>query len=320
MNWEVKAMEAMATRKTFGNTLLELGKQRDDFVVLDADISKSTYSYLFHEEFPDRAYNLGIAEQNMMGTAAGMAASGLKVITTTYAVFASMRALEQVRTFICYPNLDVKIAASHGGLQVSSDGVSHQGLEDIAIMRSLANMTVVHPADPLSAKKFVKLILNYEGPVYLRLLRNAVPVIYDQDQEFEIGKGIIVKDHKKAECTIFACGLMVDKSLQAAEQLKKEDILVRVIDLPTIKPLDKELVLKSARQTGAAVTAEDHNIVGGLGGAISEVLGEKEPLPLKRIGVKDEFGESGAPEKLFTKYGMNVEHIIEAVKGVIARK
>ena len=317
---EVKLMEAMPTRKTFGETLLELGKARKDFVVLDADISKSTYSYLFHERFPERSYNLGIAEQNMMGVAAGMAASGLTVFTTTYAVFASMRALEQIRTFICYPDLDVKIAASHGGLQVSSDGVSHQGLEDIAIMRSLANMTVVHPADPLSTKKFVKLILNYEGPVYLRLLRNSVPVIYGEDQEFEIGKGIILEDHIQAECTIFACGLMVDKSLQAAGELKKENIYVRVVYIPTIKPLDKDLVLESARKTGAVVTAEDHNIIGGLGGAISEVLSEKEPLPLKRIGVKDEFGESGDPEKLFTKYGMNTEHIVEAVKNVIKRK
>ncbi|MFW6308785.1 MAG: transketolase family protein [bacterium] len=313
-------MEAMPTRKTFGQTLKQLGQERDDFVVLDADISKSTYSFLFHEEFPERAYNLGIAEQNMMGVAAGFASTGIPVVATTYAVFASMRALEQVRTFICYPDLNVKIAASHGGLQVSSDGVSHQGLEDIAIMRAIPNMTVVHPADPFSTKEFVKLILDYEGPVYLRLLRNAVPVIYDENTEFVLGKGIILKDHKQAECTIFACGLMVAKALKAAAKLREENILTRVVDLPTLKPIDEDLIIESAQKTKAVVTAEDHNIVGGLGGAVSEILGEKEPVPIKRIGVKDEFGESGDAEKLFTKYGMNVEHIVQGVKGVIKRK
>ena len=313
-------METMATRKTFGKTLKKLGAEREDFMVVDADISKSTYSCLFHEKFPERAHNLGIAEQNMMGVAAGIASTGIPVFATTYAVFASMRSLEQIRTFICYPNLNVKIVASHGGLQVSSDGVSHQGLEDIAIMRSLANMTVVHPADPFSTKKFVKQILDYEGPVYLRLLRNAVPVIYDKNTNFEIGKGIILNDHQQAECTIFASGLMVHKALEAAEQLKKEDIYTRVVDLPTLKPIDKKLIIESACKTKGVVTAEDHNIIGGLGGAVSEILGENQPVPIKRIGIKDEFGESGEPEELFTKYGMNVEHIVEAVKEVIKRK
>ena len=313
-------MKNVPTRRTFGETLKEMGKQDDSFVVLDADISKSTYSCLFHEEFPERAYNFGIAEQNMMGAAAGMAAAGLTVFATTYAVFASMRALEQIRTFICYPELNVKIAASHGGLQVSSDGASHQGIEDLAIMRALPNMTVVHPADTVSTEKLVYAIGKHQGPLYLRLLRNAVPAVYDQEMDFQIGKGIVVKDEQDADCSIIACGLMVHKALEAAEILKAEDIKVSVIDIHTLKPIDRELIVKSAGRAGAVVTAEDHNIIGGLAGAVAEILGEEIPVPMERIGIRDKFGESGDPEKLFDKYQMNIRHILEAVKRVVARK
>ena len=313
-------MGTIPTREAFGEALLELGRKNKDVVVVDADISKSTHSIHFHEEFPDRAYNLGIAEQNMMGTAAGMATTGMTVFATTYAVFASMRALEQVRTFISYPKLNVKIAASHGGLQVSSDGTSHQAIEDIAIMRSLPNMTVIQPADSAATKKAVFAIAEYDGPVYLRLMRNAVPDIYDDDMEFEIGKGIVVAESVEAECTVVATGLMVGKSLEASEALAEEGIKVNVIDIHTIKPLDRDLVLEYAKKSGAVITAEDHNIIGGLGGAVAEVLATENPLPMEMIGLRDVFGESGDPEELFTQYKMNTEHIIEAVEKVIRRK
>ncbi len=313
-------MDTIPTRQAFGEALLELGRKNKDVVVVDADISKSTHSIHFHNEFPERSYNMGIAEQNMMGTAAGMATTGMTVFATTYAVFASMRALEQVRTFISYPKLNVKIAASHGGLQVSSDGTSHQAIEDIAIMRSLPNMTVIQPADAVITKKAVFAIAEYDGPVYLRLMRNAVPDIYDDNVEFKIGKGIVVAESTEAECTIVATGLMVGKSLEAAEDLSKEGIKVNVIDIHTIKPLDRDLVLEYAKKSGAVVTAEDHNIIGGLGGAVAELLATENPLPMEMIGLRDVFGESGDPEELFTQYKMNTEHIIEAVKKVIGRK
>ncbi len=313
-------MKEIPTRKAFGEALLELGGKNKDIVVLDADISKSTYSCLFHEKYPERAYNVGIAEQNMLGVAAGMASTGLTVFATTYAVFASMRALEQVRTFICYPGLNVKVVASHGGLQVSSDGVSHQGTEDLAIMRALPNMTIIHPADPVSTRKLVFCAADYKGPMYIRLLRNEVPLVYDENDVFELGKGVILKDSPKAQCTVFATGLMVRKSLNAAEELQKKGIEIRVVDIHTLKPIDKELVISSARRTGAVVTAEDHNIIGGLGGAVAEILGREHPVPLEMVGLNDVFGESGDPEELFTEYGMNTEHIIEAVNRVISRK
>ncbi len=313
-------MGTIPTRQAFGEALLELGRKNKDVIVVDADISKSTHSIHFHREFPDRSYNMGIAEQNMLGTAAGIATTGMTVFATTYAVFASMRALEQVRTFISYPKLNVKIAASHGGLQVSSDGTSHQAIEDIAIMRAIPNMTVIQPADPVATKKAVFAIAEYDGPVYLRLMRNAVPDIYDDDMEFKIGKGIVVSDSSKAECTIVATGLMVGKSLKASEALAEDGIQVNVIDIHTIKPLDRDLILKYAKKSGAVVTAEDHNIIGGLGGAVAEALATENPLPMEMIGLRDVFGESGDPEELFTQYKMNTEHIIEAVKKVIGRK
>lgn len=308
------------TRQAFGEALLELGRQKSDFVVLDADISKSTYSYLFHQEFPERSYNFGIAEQNMFGIAAGFATTGIPVFATTYAVFASMRAIEQIRTFICYPELNVKVIASHGGLQVSSDGASHQGIEDLAIMRSLPNMTVVQPADSQAMRRAVFAAAEYDGPMYIRLLRNAVPDIYDDDMKFEIGKGNIVKDHQDCECTIISTGLMVGKALQAARVLKDIGINVRVVDIHTIKPIDKKLIVESAQKTGAIVTAEDHNIIGGLGGAVAEIMGQEEPVPIEIIGIKDVYGESGDPEVLFSEYEMNTEHIVKAVKKAIDRK
>ncbi|MFW5980821.1 MAG: transketolase family protein [Halanaerobiaceae bacterium] len=313
-------MDKIATREAFGNTLLELGEEDQDFMVLDADISRSTCSYLFHDKYPERALNLGLAEQNMMGVAAGLAASGIPIYATTYAVFASMRALEQIRTFICYPDLNVKIIASHGGLQVSSDGATHQGLEDIAIMRSLANMTVVHPADVTATKKLVKKSLDYKSPLYIRLMRNPVSTVYEEKIELEIGKGVLVQDEPGADCTIIATGLMVGKALKAASLLRQQDIKVKVLDIHTIKPIDEEIIIKSAQETGAVVTAEDHNINGGLGSAVAEVLGENYPVPLKRIGVPDVYGESGDPEFLFTENKMNTEHIAEAVHLVVNKK
>ncbi|WP_164522379.1 transketolase C-terminal domain-containing protein [Halocella sp. SP3-1] len=313
-------MKDMPTREAFGIALLEMAEEKDDLIVLDADISKSTNSCYFHQKYPERAYNVGIAEQNMIGVAAGIASTGMQVFATTYAVFATMRALEQVRTFICYPKLNVKVIASHGGLQVSSDGVSHQGTEDLAFMRAIPNMTVLHPADPVSTKKLIHLAGEFEGPMYIRLMRNAVPVIYDKDINFEIGKGIINRDADDAVCTIMATGLMVYKSLEAARNLAESGIETRVIDLHTIKPLDKKLIIESAQKTGAVVTAEDHNICGGLGGAIAEVLGKNYPVPMEMIGVKDVFGESGDPEELFTEYDMNTKDIVGAVQKVLNKK
>ena len=313
-------MKAITLRQAFGETLLELAEIKKDIVVLDADISKSTFSCLFHQKYKDRAYNLGIAEQNMLGVAAGMASTGIPVFATTYAVFASMRALEQIRTFICYPQLNVKVVASHGGLQVSSDGVSHQGTEDLAIMRSLPNMTVLHPADPVSTRELVFAAAGYDGPMYIRLLRNEVPVIYKKDVSFAIGQGNIIKDSKQAQCTIVATGLMVEKSLRASEILAKEGIDVRVLDIHTIKPLDQDLIISSAKKTGVVVTVEDHNIIGGLGGAVAEILGREYPVPIEMVGINDTFGESGDPEELFTNYQMNIEHIVASVKNSIARK
>lgn len=313
-------MKAIATREAFGEALLRLAEVDSEFVVLDSDVSNSTNSWFFHQKYPDRAYNFGIAEQNMIGAAAGMAASGVPVFVTTYAVWISMRALEQVRTFICCPNLDVKLIASHGGLQVSSDGVTHQGTEDLAIMRSLPNMTVIQPADAVMTHKAVFAARAHKGPVYIRLTRNAVPVVYDEGARFEIGKGIVVRDSAECKCVIFATGLMVERSLRAAGLLEQEGINVSVVDIHTLKPLDTELIAALASRAGCVVTAEDHNILGSLGGAVAEVLVERAPVPMERIGLRDTYGESGDPEELFEAYGMGVEHIADAVRKAISRK
>lgn len=311
-------MEKMATREGYGKALVKLGAEQQNIVVLDADLAKSTKSYEFCKHYPERFFNMGIAEQNLMGVAAGLAASGKIVFASTFAIFATGRAFEQIRNSIAYPKLNVKIAASHAGLTVGEDGASHQAIVDISIMRSLPNMTVIAPADGVEAEKAVCAAAQYEGPVYLRLGRSAVPVIYGEEHEFTIGKASQLREGHDA--TIFACGIMVAESLQAAEELAGEGLAVRVINMATIKPLDQEAVLRAARETGAIVTAEEHSVIGGLGSAVAEVLVENAPIPMERVGVRDTFGESGKPQALLEKYGLTAKEIKEAVYRVIERK
>lgn len=309
----------IATREAFGEALVELGQVNPNVVVIDADISKSTYTTKFHKMFPDRAFNVGVAEQNLMLVAAGLSTIGKIVFTSTYAVFASMRACEQVRTFICYPNVNVKIAASHGGIQVGGDGPTHQGIEDIAIMRALPNMKVICPADAIATKKAVFAIAGDYGPTYLRTMRNPTPIIYDDSYEFEIGKGNIILDEGD-DVAIIAVGIMVLMALEASKLLKEKGIRAKVVDMSTIKPIDSDLIINLAKTTGAIVTCEDHNIIGGLGSAVAEIIVENYPVPMKRIGLKDTFGESGDWKELFEIYGLSPKHIVEACVDVIKKK
>lgn len=307
---------SIATRDAYGKTLVELGKEMEEIVVLDADLSKSTKTVLFAKEFPDRFFNMGIAEQNLIGTAAGLSTCGKIPFASTFAMFATGRAFEPIRNSIAYPKLNVKIAATHAGLTVGEDGASHQCIEDIAIMRAVPNMTVICPADGVETEAVVRAAAKYRGPVYIRLGRSKVPTIYDRSSySFEWGKGITLRDGRDA--TIIATGIMVSMALEAASELEKEGIRVRVIDIHTIKPFDKDIIIKAARETGAIVTAEEHNIIGGLGSAVAEVLCENSPVPMKRIGIKDTFGESGTAGDLLIKYGLTSRDITEAVKQLI---
>ncbi len=310
--------DKIATREAYGNALAEFGSD-PRVVVLDADLSKSTKTEVFKKKYPERFLNMGIAEGNMMAVAAGIASCGKVVFASTFAIFASERACEQVRNSICYPNLNVKIGATHAGITVGEDGASHQVIEDIAIMRSIPNMVVISPADAVEARLAVKAAIEYEGPVYLRLGRLSVPVIYDENTyKFELGKGVTVRDGNDA--AIIATGFMVHAAIEAADILKKEGINVRVIDIHTIKPIDKELIIKAARETGAIVTAEEHTVMGGLGGAVTEVVSENYPVPVKLVGVQDKFGKSGKPDKLIEMYGLTASNIVEKVKEAIKMK
>lgn len=309
----------MATRDAYGEALKELGRVNKDVVVLDADLSKSTRTNWFKEEFPERFINVGIAEQNLIGTAAGLAAAGKIPFASSFAMFATGRAYEIIRNSVAYPKLNVKIAATHAGITVGEDGASHQSIEDLSLMRTIPNMVVINPADGVEAKAAVLKAAEYNGPVYIRLGRSKVPVIFNEDDyKFEIGKGIMLEDGTDA--TIIATGVMVSAALEASKKLAEEGIRVRVINIHTIKPIDKDIIIKAAKDTGAIVTAEEHSIIGGLGSAVSEVLVENYPVPVERIGIKDTFGESGNSDELLVKYGLTPENIIEAVKKVIARK
>ncbi|MFB0545824.1 MAG: transketolase family protein [Anaerolineae bacterium] len=312
-----KVTERRATRYAYADAIIEVGEDMPDVVVLDADVAKSIKTTAFAARFPERSFNFGIAEQNMMAAAAGMSTCGLIPFASTYAVFASMRACEQVRT-ICYSRLNVKIAASHGGITPGPDGVSHQGQEDMGIMRSFPHMTVIMPADSAVVKKAVRAAAEWQGPVYLRFTREPVPTIFDDSYPFEIGKSVMVREG--SDVTIIAIGDMVAYSLQAADILTQEGIEARVIDMHTLKPLDEEAVLKAAEEAGAIVTAENHVIATGLGSAVAEVLVENNPVPMKRIGIRDTFAESGPYPVLMKKYGMSEEHIVEAVEDVLARR
>lgn len=309
--------EKIATREAYGNALAEFGAD-ERIVVLDADLSKSTKTDTFKKKYPERFLNMGIAEGNMMATAAGIASCGKIVFASTFAIFAAERGCEQIRNSICYPKMNVKVAATHAGISVGEDGASHQAVEDVAIMRSLANMVVISPADATETRLAVKAAIEHDGPVYLRLGRLAVPTLFDDNYKFELGKGVTLADGK--DVTIVATGLMVQYALEAKEILAKEGIEARVINIHTIKPIDEDIIIKAAKETGALVTAEEHNIIGGLGSAVAEVLAENYPVPLKRVGVEDKFGKSGKPAKLLEMYGLTAENIASKAREAIKMK
>lgn len=304
-------MESIATREAYGKTLVELVENKD-IVVLDADLAGATKTAMFKKACPERFFDMGIAEGDMMGTAAGLAVSGKIPFASTFAIFAAGRGFEQIRNSICYPNINVKIAATHAGVTVGEDGGSHQAIEDISLMRSLPNMVVLNPADAVEARQMVLAAAEYVGPMYLRFGRAATPVIHDDSYKFEIGKGEVVKEGK--DVSIIATGIMVAKALEAAETLKAEGIDAEVINISTIKPLDNELVLASAKKTGKVVTAEEHSIIGGLGSAVCELLAEEHPVKVTRVGVKDVFGQSGTPAALLEHYGLTAADIVKACK------
>ncbi len=308
----------VATRDAYGQTLVELGNERDDIVVMDADLAAATKTGMFKKAHPERFFNTGIAEGNMMSIAAGLAASGKTVFASSFAMFAAGRAFEQIRNSIGYPHLNVKVAASHAGVSVGEDGATHQCCEDIGIMRTIPGMVILNPADGPEAKAAVRAAAKWDGPVYLRLGRLAVPVFNDDNVDFVIGKGKELVTGTDA--TVIATGLLVNEALIAAEQLKAEGISVRVINMATIKPIDKDIIVKAAEETGAIVTAEEHNIIGGLGSAVAEVLCENKPVPMLRVGVEDTFGRSGPALELLELYGLTASHIVEKVKAVLAMK
>lgn len=309
----------IATREAYGKTLVELGRENKNIVVLDADLAGSTKTALFGKEFPDRFFDMGISEQDMVSTAAGLASCGKTVFASTFAVFGSGRAWDQVRMMCAYTKLKVNIVVTHGGITTGEDGASHQANEDIAIMRALPNMTVIVPADAIETANVIRTIANLNGPSYVRLSRSATPVLYENaDYGFKIGKGVILKEGK--DITLFACGIMVTAALDAAEELAKENISAEVVNIHTIKPIDKELILSSSKKTKAAVTCEEHSIIGGLGSAVAEILVEENPVPMKRVGVMDTFGKSGKPKELLEKFGLTSIDIVKAAKSVLLRK
>ena len=297
--------------------LADLG-DKYNIIVLDADLSKSTKTEVFKKKFPDRFINMGIAEANMMSTAAGLASCGKIVFASSFAMFAAGRAFEQIRNSICYPCLNVKIGATHAGISVGEDGATHQCLEDIGIMRTLPNMIVINPADDTEAKAAVKAAVEHDGPVYLRFGRLGVPVLFDDNYNFEIGKGVTLKEG--TDVTLVATGLLVGTALDAAELLKNEGINARVINIHTIKPIDRDIIAKAAKETGAIVTCEEHNIIGGLGSAVAETVAETCPVPVLRVGTEDVFGKSGKPNELFEAYGLTAENIVSKAKKAMELK
>lgn len=309
----------IATREAYGKALVKLSTLNENVVVLDADLSKSTKTADFKAVSPERFINMGIAESNMMGVAAGLATCGKIPFASTFAMFAAGRAFEQIRNSICYPELNVKVCATHAGLTVGEDGATHQSIEDISLMRSIPNMTVINPADAVETEAAILAVAEYKGPCYVRLGRLAVNVINDENNyKFEIGKGVTLAEGN--DVTIVATGIMVELALEAKEQLAKDGINARVINIHTIKPIDKDLLIKAAKETGAVVTAEEHSIIGGLGSAVAEVVTEEFPVPVLKVGIKDTFGESGIPGELLKAYGLTVEAIVENSKKAISLK
>ena len=306
-------VKKIATRDSYGQSLVELGAEHEDIVVLDADLAAATKTGMFKKAYPDRFIDCGIAESNMMGVAAGLAASGMVPFASSFAMFAAGRAYEQVRNSIGYPHLNVKIGATHAGISVGEDGATHQCNEDIALMRSIPGMVVINPSDDVEARAAVRAAYEHEGPVYLRFGRLAVPVINDRpDYKFELGKGVVLREGK--DVTIIASGLPVNNCLEAAEKLAADGIDAKVINIHTIKPLDEELVVSAARETGKVVTVEEHSVIGGLGSAVCDVLSEKAPTKVMKIGINDTFGESGPALELIKKYGLDAESIYEKIK------
>lgn len=307
--------ELMATRDAYGKALLKLGEEDPNIVVLDADLSSSTRTGKFAAKFPERFFNFGVAEQNMMGAAAGLATCGKTVFASSFAIFASGRDWEQIRNTICYSNLNVKIVPTHGGISVGADGSSHQCIEDIALMRTLANMKVIVPCDGVETEKAVIAAAKIKGPVYIRLGRAKVPVILNENYQFEIGKATVLRDGK--DVSLIACGIMVEEAIKAAEMLKRQNISARVINLSTIKPIDQEIIIQTAQETGAIVTAEEHQVMGGMGSAVAEVVVKNCPVPMRMVGMRDKFGQSGTPEELMQEYGLTAENIVKKAKELV---
>jgi transketolase len=306
--------EKMATRQAYGATLLALGGENGDIVVLDADLSKSTMTTHFAVKYPERFFNMGISEQNMYGVAAGLALSGKTVFASTFAMFAAGRAFEVIRNSVGYARANVKICATHAGITVGEDGGSHQAIEDLALMRTIPGMTVINPADGMSAELLIRQAAAQKGPVYIRLGRAAVPGIYEADSAVEIGRGFCGRDG--GDYTVIATGIMVNEALMAAESLENEGISLRVIDMHTIKPIDEDIILKAAKETKGIVTAEEHTVIGGLGSAVAEVVVRNSPIKMAFVGLRDTFGESGKPAELMAKYGLTAADIAAAVKGL----
>jgi len=313
MKWKMESQ-----RKQYGRALVELGKEHKNLVVLDADLSSSTRTADFAAVFPERFFNVGIAEQNMMDTAAGLAASGKTVFASTFAVFGTGRCYDQIRQSIAYPKMNVKIVVSHAGITVGGDGASHQIIEDIALMRVLPNMTVIVPVDSPETYSAVKTIATTPGPCYVRIGRSDVPTVTDEDTKFEIAQAPVMREGK--DVTLIGCGIMVSKCLEAAEELSKHGVDARVVNLHTIKPIDKKTIVRAARETGGVVTAEEHSVTMGMGSAVAMVLVENFHVPMKRVGIPDVFGESGACDELMDKYGLTVDSIVEAAHDVLKRK
>ena len=311
-------IKKIATREAYGAALVEMGKKREDFIVMDADLAAATKSGAFKKAFPERFYDCGIAEQNMVSIAAGIAATGKRVVVSSFAMFAAGRAFEQVRNSVGYPHLNVIIGATHAGISVGEDGATHQCCEDIALMRTIPGMPIINPADYTEAMKAVEAAFDHDGPVYMRFGRLAVPVVFDDDYKFEIGKGVELKEGN--DVTIVATGLMVNEALEAYETLKAEGINARIINMATIKPLDTEILLKAAKETGAIVTAEEHSVIGGLGSAVAEYLSEACPVPVLKVGVKDTFGKSGPANELLGIFGLRAKDIVAKAKEAVALK
>ena len=310
-------VKKVATRASYGDALVELGNEKDDFIVLDADLAAATQTGRFKAAHPERFYDCGIAESNMVGIAAGVATTGRVAFASTFAMFAAGRAYEQIRNSVGYPHLNVKVCATHAGISVGEDGATHQCNEDIALMRTIPGMTVVVPADDTEARAVVRAAYETDGPFYVRLGRLAVPVINDPETyKFELGKGVVMREG--TDVTIVACGLMVGEALEAAERLAADGISAEVINMHTIKPIDADLIAKSAAKTGHVVTAEEHSVIGGLGSAVCEVLAQRCPTPVRMVGIQDTFGESGPAVELLHKYGVDADHVISAVREVLA--